>query len=58
MLRECFPECGHLLSKDRNQFPFCGWNEDSDKYSYSLKIENDLLYHDPNEYRIDQLPGL
>jgi len=58
MRRECCAECGHLLYKDRSGCPFCGRDGNSDKYRYSLKIENDRLYHDPHEYRIDQLPGL
>jgi hypothetical protein len=57
MYQDCCPECGHLLSRHRNQCPFCGWNVNFDPYSYSFKLENDLLYHDRNELRPDQLPG-
>ena len=58
MFRERCPECGHLLSKNRSVCPFCDWDENSDPYSYFLKIENDLAYHYPNKFRIDQLSGL
>ena len=58
MFRECCPEGGHLLSKNRGVCPLCGWDEVDDNYSNSLKIENDLSNHDPNEFRISQLPGL
>ena len=49
MFGECCPECGHLLSKNRNMCPFCNWDEDSDQYSYSLKVENDLSHLDSGE---------
>ncbi len=58
MFGECCPECGHLLSKNRSVCPYCGWDEDDDKYNYSLNIENDLSCLDPNEFSIDQPPGL
>jgi RNA polymerase subunit RPABC4/transcription elongation factor Spt4 len=56
MNRECCPECGHLLSTNRSICPFCDWEEDSDQYSYSLKIENDLSYLDLSQIGQDQLP--
>jgi hypothetical protein len=55
MFRECCPECGHLLSTNRNMCPFCDWDESSDQYSYSLKVENDLSYLDLGELSEDQL---
>jgi hypothetical protein len=55
MFRECCPECGHLLSKNRSGCPFCNWDENSDQYSYSLKLENDLSYYDSSELSWDQL---
>jgi hypothetical protein len=58
MLGDCCPECGHLLSNNRNKCPFCDWDENIDQLSYAIKIENDLAYHHgPDEYRPDQLPG-
>ena len=56
MFREHFPECGHLLSKNRRECPFCDWDENSDQYRNSYKIENDLTYHYPGEFGQDQLP--
>ena len=58
MFEECCPECGHLLSGNRNRCPFCEWDENIDQLSYFLKIENDLSHHGTDEYRPDQLPGL
>ena len=55
MYRECCPECGHLLSNDRSACPFCSWNESSDPYSNSFKIESDLSYMDPSEFGHDPL---
>ena len=57
MFREHFPECGHLLSKNRRECPFCDWDENSDQYSYALRVENDLSYLDSSELSQDQLPG-
>ena len=57
MFEDCCPECGHLLSKNRRDCPFCRWDENVDRYSYSFKLENDLAYHDLIEIRPDQLPG-
>ena len=57
MFGDYCPECGHLLSNNRNKCLFCDWDEDTDQLSYALKIENDLAYHGPDEYRPDQLPG-
>jgi hypothetical protein len=57
MNRECRPECGHLLSTNRSVCPFCDWDEDSDQYSYPLKIENDLSCLDSNAIGQDQIPG-
>jgi hypothetical protein len=57
MDRECCPECGHLLSRNRALCPFCSWDENSDQHSYSLKVENDLSYLGSSELGQDQLPG-
>jgi hypothetical protein len=57
MNRECCPECGHLLSRNRSVCPFCDWGEDSDEYAYSLKIENDLSCLDSSEIGQNQLSG-
>ena len=57
MFRENCPECGHLLSNNRSTCPFCNWDENADQYSNSFEIENQLLYHVPEEMRPDQLPG-
>jgi len=57
MLGDCCPECGHLLSKNRNKCPFCEWDESFDQLTYSLRIENDLAHYGTDEYRPDQLPG-
>ena len=57
MDREHCPECGHLLSKNRSECHFCGWDERFDEYSYSFMLENHLAYHDPSEWRPDQQPG-
>lgn len=57
MYTECCPECGHLLSTNRSGCPFCEWDENFDQYSYSLKVESDLSYHDSSELSQDQLPG-
>ena len=57
MDRECCPECGHLLSRNRALCPFCGWDEISDRYGYSFKVENDLSYLDSGELIQNQLPG-
>jgi len=62
MFGDCCPECGHLLSKKRRECPFCDWDENIDRYSYSLNLEknlsyNDPAYNDPGEMRPDQLPG-
>ncbi len=57
MFGDCCPECGHLLSNNRNKCPFCDWDEHFDQLSYVLKIENDLAYHCTDEYRPGQLPG-
>ena len=55
MFGECCPECGHLLSTNRNMCPFCNWDENSDQYSYSLKVEKDLSYLASDELSQDQL---
>ena len=55
MFKECCPECGHLLSISRSMCPFCDWDENSDQYSYALKVENDLSYLDSSEKSRDQL---
>lgn len=26
LFRECCPECGHMLTNDRTQCPFCHWS--------------------------------
>ena len=57
MFGDYCPECGHLLSNNRNKCPFCEWDENVDQLSYSLKIENDLAYLSKDEYRPDQIPG-
>ena len=57
MFEECCPQCGHLLSVNRNKCPFCNWDENTDQLSYAFKIEKDLAYHGTDEYRSDQLPG-
>ena len=60
MYRECCPECGHLLSNSRNACPFCNWDESSDQYSNSFKIESDLSYNYnyANELGYDHLSEL
>jgi len=57
MYRECCPECGHLLSSSRRTCPFCDWEENSDQYSFTFKVENDLSYSESIELNQDQLPG-
>ena len=57
MFAECCPECGHLLSNNRKECPFCKWDESFDQLSYSLKTENDLAFYGTDEYHPDQLPG-
>lgn len=56
MHRECCPECGHMLSKNRSVCPFCGWDENSDQYNGSPKVENDLSYLDFRDVGQNQFP--
>ncbi len=36
MFEDCCVECGHLLSRQRNFCPFCGWSLQSDQYLNKL----------------------
>lgn len=53
MFGDCCPECGHLLSNNRNKCSFCEWDESIDQLSFSLKMENDLAHYGADEYHPD-----
>ena len=46
-----------FVIEKRKRMSFLRWDEKFDQYSYSFKVENDLSYHDPSEFRPDQQPG-
>lgn len=51
-------ECGHLLSKNRDFCPFCGWQECAEERDLWLKMEHELLYPYPEQYRSEMLGAL
>lgn len=57
MLKDCCPECGHLLSKDRRECPFCRWDKRQDKKDISFRRENQFVYHDFRDWCPEQLHG-
>ena len=59
MNKDCCPECGHLLSKNRSLCPVCGWDEISDQNDHYFGAEKfvEYNYNYADEYRPDQLPG-
>ena len=51
-------ECGHLLSKQRDLCPFCGWQESSEEDHSWLKMESELCYPYPERFRAEALWAL
>jgi uncharacterized OB-fold protein len=51
-------ECGHLLARNRDVCPFCGWQDHSEIYHEWMKLEEELLYPPPEQYRPDLLQAL
>ncbi len=51
------PECGHLLTNEGTECPFCAWHKEDELVSVRMN-RNDLeLDYYMDDIRPDQLPG-
>ena len=55
MFEDCCVECGHLLSRQRDLCPFCGWRLQGDDYPDRLESDDPFDRFAAEHVRADQL---